>query len=1057
MQKFDPQTPEVSLTIRSPATLSSPASFRHVLWQHYTVFDGLAGMQVEDICQDQRGFVWIATADGGVSRFDGVHFDNLTVANGLPHPTVMAIAEAEDGGLWLGTLGGGVAVYDGRRCRVYGTAEGLPATEVLGLRRLPDNNMLVLTAGGMARFEGDRCVETVTQAGGQPTGWVYDAVLDRTGALWLASRERVLVDLQGRRLSLDGPEGEALPASPWKLAEDAQGRIWIADRHAGAGLGVYCYDPCLGRLERMAGGDALMEGPSRQGVRHLRVDGRGRVWLAHRGVAFLDGQDWECLALPAEAGLISDTRLTCEDREGNVWVGFWGSGIACGDPLSLRCFDESSGLPDQEVTSLAEDREGHLWIGTLGGLARKEGEQIRPVATQASHVGCMVMDLVVDGRGTLWIGSERGVVCRWDGREMKHLRINEGQHGVSCLCEDRQGRVWVGTTGDQWGWIEGGRYVAGEGGALEGIEAMHQDQQGRLWCGSYGHVPALRYHEAGRFHLPEGKGLDQIRYVSALCETPDGSLWLGTGTGLFALRGEDIRCFTTQDGLSENAISALAVDGQGDLWIGTKGGGAMRYDGRVFHLIRLGTCPARNMVEAIVCDRQGQVWFGTRAGLVAYTPGSAPPGIAIRQVVADQRLCEPEHVSFPESAGEIRLVFQGIAFRAGVQPMLYRYRLAGPGQTGEWSEFSRSSEAVFQHLPAGEYCFEVQALDRDGLCSARALLQLVSTPDPRNHHIAALEKVVSQPQGTEEFVGESPALQAVRAQMALMADADLPVLIAGETGTGKGLAARLLHQMSNRRDRPFIQVNCGAIPENLVESELFGHEKGAFTGAVSRQLGRFELAEGGTLFLDEVGDLPTGAQRALLQVLEEKSLQRLGGDEAIRINVRLMAATNRDLEAAVAEGGFRRDLFFRLRGFDLRLPPLRKRREDIPQLARYFAARYARHLGRPVPQIRPEGMARLQAHSWPGNVRELQRLVEGAVVLCQGAPISVEDFPPLGQEEVSAADFLPLEKHERDYLLKALEATGWVIYGGKGAARLLDIPPERLRSRMRKCGLRRPS
>jgi transcriptional regulator with GAF, ATPase, and Fis domain len=243
----------------------------------------------------------------------------------------------------------------------------------------------------------------------------------------------------------------------------------------------------------------------------------------------------------------------------------------------------------------------------------------------------------------------------------------------------------------------------------------------------------------------------------------------------------------------------------------------------------------------------------------------------------------------------------------------------------------------------------------------------------------------------EEIVGSSPALQAVLSQVAKVAPTDSTVLITGETGTGKELIARAIHKRSQRSSRAFVSVNCAAIPRDLIASELFGHEKGAFTGATQRRLGRFESAEGGTIFLDEVGELPAETQISLLRVLQEREFQRVGGNESFQIDVRVVAATNRNLEAAIADGGFRDDLFYRLNVFPIEVPPLRKRTEDIPLLVEYFIDRYASKAGKKITSINKRSLELLQSYAWPGNIRELQNVIERSVIICDSENLSVDE------------------------------------------------------------------
>ncbi|HET9038378.1 MAG TPA: sigma 54-interacting transcriptional regulator, partial [Myxococcaceae bacterium] len=311
----------------------------------------------------------------------------------------------------------------------------------------------------------------------------------------------------------------------------------------------------------------------------------------------------------------------------------------------------------------------------------------------------------------------------------------------------------------------------------------------------------------------------------------------------------------------------------------------------------------------------------------------------------------------------------------------------------------------------------------------------------------------------EEIVGRSPALLAVLAKVDRVASTDSTVLITGETGTGKELVARAIHSNSRRSERPLIKVNCAALPTGLVESELFGHEKGAFSGALARRLGRFELANGGTIFLDEVGEMPPDAQVKLLRVIQEHEFERIGGNQTIRTDVRLIAATNRNLQRAVQEGTFREDLFYRLNVFPVELPPLRERSGDIPLLARFFVDKYAVRVDRHIDTIAPETLEQLVAYRWPGNVRELQNLIERAMILATDRVLRIEPETfggaarqPPSPEPTPSKDLRTLQ---RDHILAALQRSDWVIEGERGAAKQLGLHPNTLRSRIKALGIRR--
>jgi len=330
-----------------------------------------------------------------------------------------------------------------------------------------------------------------------------------------------------------------------------------------------------------------------------------------------------------------------------------------------------------------------------------------------------------------------------------------------------------------------------------------------------------------------------------------------------------------------------------------------------------------------------------------------------------------------------------------------------------------------------------------------------------------LQEEISRQHNFVEMVGSSPTLLAVLRKIEQVAPTDSTVLISGETGTGKELIAHAIHSRSHRKDRPLVKVNCSAISAGLVESELFGHVKGAFTGAIERRIGRFELAHGGTIFLDEVGDLPLETQVKLLRVLQEQEFEPVGSSRTRRVDVRVIAATNRNLTEAVREGRFRSDLFYRLNVFPLEVPPLRERRSDIPQLATFFLARFGKRFGKRVETFSEASMERLVNYPWPGNIRELQNVVERAVVLCQGRVLELDPdllpIPPAGAPPAAGAQsaahspvgLATLEEMERVHILAALKQTGWVIDGAKGTAKILNIHPNTLRSRMQKLGIKR--
>ena len=322
------------------------------------------------------------------------------------------------------------------------------------------------------------------------------------------------------------------------------------------------------------------------------------------------------------------------------------------------------------------------------------------------------------------------------------------------------------------------------------------------------------------------------------------------------------------------------------------------------------------------------------------------------------------------------------------------------------------------------------------------------------HENVALREETDQASIFEEIVGTSAALLRVLSLVCKVAPTDASVLVTGETGTGKELVARAIHRRSQRSSKPFVSVNCAAIPRDLIASELFGHEKGSFTGAVQRRLGRFEMAEGGTIFLDEVGELPMETQIALLRVLQEREFERVGGTRSIQTNVRVVAATNRDLRTATAAGTFRSDLFYRLNVFPIEMPPLRERREDILVLVEYFIDRCARNVGKDIRGINKKSLDLLQSYHWPGNIRELQNVIERSVIMCETENFSVDETwlaqLPVASEAKSPSSFSQkLASQEKEMIESALRESEGRVFGPSGAAAKLGISRSTLESKIR--------
>jgi transcriptional regulator with GAF, ATPase, and Fis domain len=410
------------------------------------------------------------------------------------------------------------------------------------------------------------------------------------------------------------------------------------------------------------------------------------------------------------------------------------------------------------------------------------------------------------------------------------------------------------------------------------------------------------------------------------------------------------------------------------------------------------------------------------------------PDEAARDKATARRLGVKSHLSFPLAAGGSQ-VFGILAF-------------------GTMTEERAWPEDLVQRLRLAAQVF-ASALERKraDLKLRRALAEIEQLQARLQQENVYLRQEARLQHEHGQIIGQSRAIQQVLSEVEKVAATEATVLLLGETGTGKELLASAIHNLSARRDRPLVRVNCAALPASLVESELFGREKGAYTGALSKQVGRFELAHGSAIFLDEVGDLPPEIQVKLLRVLQEGTLERLGSPRPIRVDVRVIAATHRDLAQAVREGRFREDLFYRLNVFPIRVPPLRERREDVPLLVWAFVEEFAKGLRKTIQAVAKESMDALQAYPWPGNVRELRNIIERAMITHAGGPLRAV-VPRLSDSP--GAKSMALEDVEREHILCALELTRWRVRGQGGAAEVLRVKPTTLESRMAKLGIRRP-
>jgi formate hydrogenlyase transcriptional activator len=427
-----------------------------------------------------------------------------------------------------------------------------------------------------------------------------------------------------------------------------------------------------------------------------------------------------------------------------------------------------------------------------------------------------------------------------------------------------------------------------------------------------------------------------------------------------------------------------------------------------------------------------------------------------RQILAGRSVQFSSVEELPAEAGVDKETIRRLGPKSNVTfPLIAGGKLLGAVAFGAMREERRWPEPLVGRLRLIAEIF-ANALSRQAADAAlrQALEQVQQLKNQLEQENAYLRQEVKEFHAHRRLTGRSPALQRVLAQVEQVAPTGSTVLLQGETGTGKEVIASVIHELSPRSGRAMVTVNCAAIPATLIESELFGREKGAYTGALTRQAGRFELASGSTIFLDEISELPPEVQVKLLRVLQEKEIQRLGSHKPVKVDIRIIAATNRDLEKLVREGKFRQDLYYRLNVFPIKVPPLRERREDIPPLVWAFVEEFATQFGKQIQSIGQATMDQLQRYTWPGNVRELRNAIERAMIVSSGTRLKIEQ-PDTGATGTQPSQVM--DEVQREHLLRVLEQTAWRIRGEKGAAAILGLKPTTLEFRMAKLGLRRPA
>ena len=803
---------------------------------------------------------------------------------------------------------------------------------------------------------------------------------DPQGHLWFGFDHLIRFDGESFH-RYEEEEGFPRARAGYAMSQDHTGKVWIGWIQKG-------------RLQFYADGTfQSVKVGTNQRLRQIMCDREDRMWFCTLDGVFYQDDDGFSRFTAADGLPHCSVRAVFHDREHQLWFATW-NGVGRYDAHSINVFDLRADLArnPSEVSQIAQDRRGDIWIGyavplfshNTKSIARFDGEHFTFVAPEKGPDIGNCFSIYEDLEGHLWFGGGHGLFC-YEGRKLKKKDQAAGADagGIGRITQDREGRFIFGywehyTISKVKKLFASPLKIAYQQG--EQFQTIFTEDDKKTPHSRIGTVLATRndaiyFHLTSkdsstsgtgfaRWHLEEGLtwyGVEDgliDNHVSDLLLDRHGNLWIATRGGLSYFNGSTFHTFTTEDGLPSNRTHCLLEDTRGHLWIGTDRG-VSQYDGQLFQTIQ---SEHIGPVCRILEDRDGTFWFGTVVGsVIRYRPRQTPPLIRLIRVTTDQVYENVDEVCRSTVGQPVVFEYKGLSFATHPRDMLYVYRLEG--YDSDWCPATRELRAYYRDLPPGDYTFQVRAIDRDLNFSATAQAQLAVEPDLDIEILSAAlnrdNNLIRRSETTRRFqtklmevaptdltvlIGRSETTRQFQTKLMEVAPTDLTVLILGETGVGKELAARALHALSAYCDGPFIHVNCGALSRALGDSELFGREKETATSEV----GQVERAKGGTLFLDEIGDLTLETQDKILRLLAERTFERVGGDQTLTAQTRMVAATRRDLKKMVRTGDFREELYLRLQVFPMYIPPLREHREDIPALVEFFKKSHG-SLPRPTP------------------------------------------------------------------------------------------------------------
>ena len=963
---------------------------------------------VRVIYQDSKQNIWIGTdkglnkvlrnAQNNIVGFKKYLNDTRDV-NSLSHNQVYAMCEDKSGKLWIGTNGGGLNIFDA------------------------DDNSFT------------RYVHDPLDKRSLSYNEIRSIYKDKSGTIWIGSYgggiDKVSRGTGEFILYQYRPNDNSSLSHPivWAIYEDNNDILWIGTHGGG-----------LNKLDR-----------KRNKYEYYRHNPNNKNSLSNDIV-----------------------RVIYKDREGYLWLGTHGGGINRFNPRNNEFIvyqhdpENPGSLALDEIRDIYEDSKGNFWVGTYGqGLDkfdRKNGTFIHyknDPENNKSISNNFVRIIYEDKSGQLWIGTEGGGLNKFDRESNSFEHFTADPNNPLSLNSDY-------------------------------IFAIHESPEGVLWLGTWGGgLNKFNTKTKTVEHFTTRNGLPS-NSIYGILEDKTGNLWLSTNNGIsrFNPTTKSFNNYNIKDGLQDNEFN-------GGSYFKSKSG-EMFFGGiKGFNSFFPENIKDNNFIPNIVITSFQKL---------------------NKEIEFDKPVYSVEEIDLSYKDYVFTFEFAALDFSAP-EKNKYAYKMEGLDKDWIYTASSRRF-ATYTTLPPGEYIFRVKGSNSDGIWNEKgAFVNVIIYPpfwmtwwfrglilaiialsvytlykkrvkNLEEKRKALFERLEEKTKLSNELqnalsevevlknrleaeniylqdeiklqhdfgsiITQSEELKKVLHQVEQVASTDATVLILGESGTGKELLARALHNISDRNERPLVKVNCSALPANLIESELFGHEKGAFTGAISKKIGRFELADKGTIFLDEIGDLPLELQPKILRVLQEGEFERIGNPKTIKADVRIIAATNRKLSEEIRIGNFREDLYYRLNVFPIFIPPLRNRKEDIPLLINYFVNNFSRKVGKKIETISQGMMEQMIEYSWPGNIRELENIIERAVITSEGSKLILNEILPKKVAFSSVdTELKTLEDLERQHIIKVLEKTNWQVSGDKGAAKILGIKRTTLEARIKRLNIQK--